>query len=256
MAFIDSPDNRIPRLLRALHTKKGRQEHGLTLVEGPRVIREALAARRLSFVAWCPETAANADEVVALAEPQQVPVHALTARAFAATADTVTPTGIVGAASVRMQRLRDLAVPERAVYLPMHEVRDPGNAGTMVRSASAFGVAAVIAVDDCVDLAEPKVIRATAGAIFQVDLVKARWDEVKGWAREHQVALIAAELGGDVALQALRWPERVAILVGNEAHGLPSEVLDGADLRVRIPMAGKSSRVRAMISERRSSARR
>ena len=202
MPVIDSPQNRVPKLLRALHTKKGREEFGLALVEGPKVVGEALAAGRLAFVAWCPETADEDSlrSILRAVEAAGVPVHELAPRAFAATADTVTPTGLLGVAGLRWLGLAELEVPDRAKWLVLCDVRDPGNAGTMIRSADAFGVSAVLSLGHCVDLYEPKVVRATAGAVFHLPLARCEWPELRAWAADKGIATVATDLGGKVSL--------------------------------------------------------
>jgi RNA methyltransferase, TrmH family len=251
MPAIESPQNRIPKLLRALHTKKGRAEHGLALVEGPNGLADALAAKRLAFLAWCPDVADEAvvQPLLRKAERGGIPVHELTRKAFAATADTATPTGLLGAAGVHLLRLTELSLAGKSVtFLALHEIRDPGNAGTMIRSADAFGARAVIAVGGCVDLYDPKVVRATAGATFRLPLAEATWDEFRAWTKAGEVSIIAADLAGKTSLPQLQWPARSAILIGNEAHGLPPEVASRAGVRVKIPMPGRAESLNAAVA--------
>ena len=250
MELIDSPQNRIPKLLRALHNKKGREEHGLALIEGPLLVAEALAYGRMAFVAVCPEVADpdQAENVANAAEKARVPIHVLSPRALAATSDTVSPTGIMGAAGIRAVPLAQVRLRKRGVYLVLCEVRDPGNAGTMVRTADAFGAEAIIAVGACVDLWEPKVIRASAGAVLRVPLCEASSDEFVAWARANGAATVAADMAGEIALPEMQWPLRVAILVGNEAHGLPADLAQVADARVRIPMPGRAESLNAAVA--------
>jgi TrmH family RNA methyltransferase len=214
------------------------------------VVEEALAAGRLAFVAWCREASDEAGlrSILRAAEAAKVPVHELAPRAFAATADTVTPTGLLGAAGLRWLGLAELEVPDRAKWLVLCDVRDPGNAGTMIRSADAFGVSAVISLGHCVDLYEPKVVRATAGAVFHLPLARCEWPELRAWAADKGIATVATDLGGKVSLPGLTWAARTAILIGNEAHGLPEDVLTQADVRVKIPMSGRAESLNAAVA--------
>jgi len=113
----------------------------------------------------------------------------MTQRAFTAMSDTIGPQGIAAACRLTQRRLDDLA---SVLAPPKYELRDPGNMGTMIRTANAFGCAAVVAIGDCVDFFNPKVVRASAGGVFHLPLVSSTWDEFRAWAAQNEITVLAA----------------------------------------------------------------
>ena len=170
----------------------------------------------------------------------QAPVTLVDDRAIAALSDSVTPAGLVGVCRLLDVPLTDaLAGTDLAVLCA--DVRDPGNAGTVVRTADAVGAGGVVLAGDSVDAHNPKTVRASVGSLFHLPVAVER--DVAAAVRAAQEAglvVLAADGGGEVDLFAaddlLRGP--VAWLFGNEAWGLPDEVAALADHRVRIPIAG------------------
>ena len=130
------------------------------------------------------------------------------------------------------------------------KVRDPGNAGTVIRSADAAGCAGVVLVDDCVDIFNPKVIRSTAGSLFHLPVVSMGTDEYFDWCAERGLAVYAADVYGTDArppeplTDVLAVPQSLAqaktVLFGNEARGLTQDVLERVDRIVSIPIYGKA----------------
>lgn len=248
---IDSPHNARVKLARSLHAAKGRQEAGLFLAEGPGVVAEALRyASGIAWVAWCPELGSDdAGEIADAATQAGIEVLELSQRAFRALSDTRNPQGIAAVIRLDPPDLTCQRVPEGpARVLVLHEVQDPGNAGTMIRTADAFGAAAVMVVPPGADPYEPKVVRATAGSLFHLPVVEADWRQVVGWARASSFALVAAGADASCELGRVRLPERAAIVIGNEAHGLPQQVLQDAALKVRIPMPGRAESLNAAVA--------
>ncbi len=246
--LIESPHNERVKLARSLHEAKGRREAGLFLAEGPSVVAEAMAAGAgLLWIAWCEALAGpSAEGVLAAARQAKVEVLELSERAFRALSDARNPQGLAAVARIPAAGLSALETPgERFLGLVLHEIQDPGNLGSMIRSADAFGAGAVILSGAGADAHEPKVVRATAGSLFHLPVVRAQWPAVSAWAAERQVALVAAVAAGGAALDEMTLPPRVAFVIGNEAHGLPPQVLREAALQVRIPMRGRAESLNA-----------
>ena len=139
---------------------------------------------------------------------------------------------------------------ERTMVAAFWQVRDPGNAGTVIRSADAAGCAGVVLVDDCVDIFNPKVIRSTAGSLFHLPVVSMGTDEYFDWCAERGLAVYAADVYGTDArppeplTDVLAVPQSLAqaktVLFGNEARGLTQDVLERVDRIVSIPIYGKA----------------
>ena len=139
-------------------------------------------------------------------------------------------------------------IAEGGAVLVLHEIRDPGNMGTMIRSADAFGAVGVILAGSCVDPEDPRVVRSTAGSLFHLPVVQADWQQVTGWAEENRVKLYATSLDGTHPVGKVGIPKRVALVIGNEAHGLPEGVLQDSDYTVRIPMSGCAESLNAAVA--------
>lgn len=248
--LIDSPQNPLIKRLRSLHSQKGRQEEGAYLAEGPSVVAEALMyAPGIEAVLWCEALAdGEADEIADAAEQAGIRVHELSQRAFETISDTQTPQGVAAVLGIMPASLADVDVADGGCVLVLHDLRDPGNLGTMIRSADAFGARGVILSGECADPYAPKVVRASAGSMFHLPIVEADWAQVVPWAREAGVKLYAADGAGTHIAGKVGIPKRVALVIGNEGHGLPQSVLHDADYAVRIPMSGRAESLNAAVA--------
>jgi signal transduction histidine kinase len=153
---------------------------------------------------------------------------------------TVTPQGVVGVASFVDVPLDDLD-PEAGILAVLVEVRDPGNAGTIVRSADASGSAGVVFSRSSVDVYNPKAVRATAGSLFHVPVVREQeLEQAIERLRKRGVAILAAAADGNESLFETDLSGPTAVLFGNEARGLPPEAVAMADASIRVPIAGRA----------------
>lgn len=248
MPIIESPQNERVKLARSLHESKGRRESGLLLAEGPACVAEALLyAPGIQWVAWCEEL--GDEEVADLAASAQeagIAVVAMAERAFRALSDTRSPQGIAAVLRQNLWSLDALRPPDgAATYLVLHEVRDPGNLGSMIRSADAFGANGVLLSGSCVDPYDPKVVRATAGSLFHIPVAEADWEQVESWAADHGIKLLGADLEAQHELGNAALARRIGFVIGNEAHGLPQGVLQGVAFTIKIPMYGAAESLNA-----------
>ncbi|HHC07140.1 MAG TPA: RNA methyltransferase [Actinobacteria bacterium] len=222
MREIRSPANPAVKAAAELHRRRRRRERGRTLVEGPGPLGEALDAGIV------PETVFTraVDEVVAAAEAAGAETVVVDDRILRRIAGTTHPRGPVAVVEIPSP-----APARRHPTLVLHEVADPGNAGTLVRSAAAFGYD--VAVIGGVDPWEPKTIRAGAGAHFRVRfVVPADLDELR------RVGLVVAGAVPRGGVPPEELDPEAAIVVGSEAHGLPGDV--DLDVAVTIPTAIES----------------
>lgn len=247
MPLIDSPQNQYVKLFHSLATPKGRREHGLFPVEGIHPIEDLLATGWRAMVGyWCPELLPGTDLPQALQAASKEFV-CLSRRAFEALSDVKSPQGLAAAVRIPKPTVRSIADRE-GVILALHEVRDPGNMGNMIRTADAAGALAVMAVGDCADFYQPKVVRAAAGSLFHLPLVPVTTAQLLQWAGESGTALVATSPTAATPLPQAALPPRCAVLIGSEAHGLPGELAAAADLRVTIPMPGAAESLNATVA--------
>ncbi|WP_413316291.1 RNA methyltransferase [Agrococcus sp. 1P02AA] len=245
--MIDSP--RAPRVREAarLQQRAARSQTGLFLLEGPSALEEIVRWQPAQLVdVFATDAARERHGELLVAAAQHAPVTAVSERALSAIADTVHPQGVVAVAKQAPVRLEDAvaraAGAEHPLLVLLHEVRDPGNLGTILRAADAAGASAVVVTANSVDPYSPKVVRSTTGSLFHVDIsVGASTSDAIDAAAAAGLTVLAADVSGDdlLALQAdgvLARP--TAWLFGNEARGLDDATLRLADRAVRLPVFG------------------
>ncbi|MEV4466619.1 RNA methyltransferase [Micromonospora echinofusca] len=239
---------RTPRVVaaRRLQRRRDREAAGRFLAEGPQAVREALA--RPGVVTELFGTPAALDrhaDLAAVAARADVPVSEATDEALAALAETVAPQGLVAVCRhLDVPLERALADAPRLVAV-LAGIRDPGNAGTVLRTADAAGAGAVVFAGEAVDPYNGKCVRASAGSLFHVDVVRAPDPvEVVAALRAAGLTVLATTGYGEDDLDDLADEGRLAAptawLFGSEAHGLPEALTTAADARVRVPLHGRA----------------
>jgi TrmH family RNA methyltransferase len=216
----------------------------LFLLEGPQAVSEALAFRpELVVELYATPTALERySTIAAAADEAGIEVEFVTELVLETMADTVTPQGFVAVCKQFPTSVKGIFNAEPKLIAILEEVRDPGNAGTIIRAADAAGADAVILTGRSVDLYNPKVVRSSTGSIFHVPVaVGATLSDVRDRARLAGLQVLAADIKGDDLLTArnegvLREP--TAWLFGNEARGLTAEDLALADRGIAVPIYG------------------
>ena len=252
-SLLSNPRSERVRQVAALGRRAVRDRTGRFLVEGPQAVRELLryadgSARALYVTA---EASGRHTEIVAAAHAAQVPVRECTDEVLAAMADTGTPQGMVAVADrvdVPLDAALDAVGPGDFAVVLAH-VRDPGNAGTVLRGASAFGAAAVLVSGSSVDVHNPKVVRSTVGALFHLPVsIGTPVEELLAACRERGIRLLAADGAGSVTLPEADLTGPHAWVMGNEAWGLPTAVRQACDEVVSIPITRAESLNLAMAA--------
>ena len=225
-----------------LHTKKHRAHTRCFLIEGPALVGAALdAGLTPSAVFSVPGKQPLVDAAVARAGEAGAPVYAVDKRTLRSLAQTREPQGVVAQVPFVERDLKALdgIVPASgpAGVLVLDDLDDPGNAGTLIRSAEAFGARAVCVGPSSVEPYNDKLVRATMGAIFRVPLVRYRgWPELEAALQGLRLSLIAARAGAP-DIRSIDLPGRCALILGNERHGLTAVPAGSIGLTVGIPHA-------------------
>ena len=225
------------RVAAALRLKKRafRDAERRFLVEGAQAVSEALGHPNGLATLYHTDPAHPLVERARIANAELVEVSD---EVMAKLTSTVTPQGLLGIASYVDTDLEGLAAEARCVAL-LHAVRDPGNAGTILRSADAAGADGVVFSPDSVDVYNPKTVRASAGSLFHVPVVRgADTPETVEALRARGMRVLAMDAHGEADLYELDLVDPVAFLFGNEAWGLPTQVAALADQTVRVPLEG------------------
>ena len=242
--MIDNPRSPRVRAVAKLAKREARSETGLFLLEGPQAVSEALTFRpELVIELFATPTALERyADVAQLAAAADLEAEFVTEQVLDAMADTVTPQGIVAVARQFPTSVKDILASGPRLIAILEEVRDPGNAGTIIRAADAAGADAVIFTGRSVDLYNPKVVRATTGSLFHVPVaVGNELASVLQRVSEAGLTILAADIKGTDLLEArtsgvLDAP--TAWLFGNEARGLTDEDLALADRAITVPIYG------------------
>ncbi|MEJ2185283.1 MAG: RNA methyltransferase [Gemmatimonadota bacterium] len=227
------------RLVRGLARRRVREREARFLAEGVRVVEELLAAGlapELVIVSPGLEATERGRRLAAALDGPAV--RRVSDGELARLADTETPQGVLAVASVPAANLPESDRGEPLLVLD--GVQDPGNVGTLMRTAAAFGVSAVVALPGTADPWNPKVVRAAAGTCFRVPAVQTDPAALGAWAERQGYTLLGADAGG-TPVEALAIPDRLALVVGNEGAGLSPAMAAGVDARVAIPMRGAES---------------
>jgi RNA methyltransferase, TrmH family len=225
--------------LRALARPAGRAESGLFLVEGVRLVEELLGSAVVPRLAVVSSSLEDSPRGAALAERLRQRVQTLAAadHQLAAIADTEAPQGVVVAAEIPRRTLADVAVEARVLGVVLDGVQDPGNFGTIVRSADAFGASWVCALPGTVDPWNPKAVRSAAGSSLRVPIVECGHEALGEYLRGHGFRVLGADMGGE-PVQPEAGAGRVALVLGNEGAGLRAATRELLDGMVSVPIRG------------------
>jgi TrmH family RNA methyltransferase len=230
------------RLLRSLRQRKIREAEGLFLAEGVRAVEDLVAsplAIRFAAAASSLGDTPRGQVLMDLLESHGVAVRETPERELAELADTETPQGILAVAEIPRAGLDALRMDDDpAVLLVLDAVQDPGNFGTLARTAEALGAAGLVALPGTVDPWNPKSVRAAMGSTFRLPVVEADWDALAPWLRARGMETLAATVGG-APLEAPP-PRRAALVLGNEGAGVGAETRARADRAVGIPLRGRA----------------
>ncbi len=242
--MITSRANAKIKFVRGLQAKRAEREAAqLFVVEGVRLLEEAVQAGTAAHLVLHTEALdPRGQAAVAALAALGAPVEVVTPEVMAAAADTQTPPGLLAVVP-----LPKLALPTPLTFaLVLDRLGDPGNLGTMLRTAAAAGVQAVFLAPGTVDPYNPKVVRAAMGAHFHLPLVAAGWDALPGWLAGLDLWRAEAEAGE--VYDAVDWRRPFALLIGSEASGPGDAARALAPEPVRIPMPGRAESLNAAMA--------
>lgn len=244
--MLENPRSPRARRVAALKKKSERKETGLFLLEGPQNLREALKFKpeRLREVFATPTEIEKHRDIADLFELHGIEFEYITEDVLSAMSDTVTPQGFVAVCEQFPVSARNVFGGHPKLVALLQEVRDPGNAGTIVRAADAAGADAVIFVGRSIDVFNPKVVRSTTGSLFHLPVsIVEHLDDALSLAKQAGMQVIAADVSGDDLTGARAegiLSQPTAWLFGNEARGLTEEDLALTDRALRVPIFGEA----------------
>ncbi len=247
MQELTSRENKFLKLVRSLQSKKGRTSSGLYFAEGRRIAEEALVYAKGQIEAVLVSDSfyeKNRDEVKKI-DSSGIQVYTVPEKLFHECCDTETPQGIGVVLKIEQYEIDKASA---GFLLVLDGVSEPGNLGTIVRTAEAAGVDGILLMKGCADLYNPKVIRSTMGSVFRVPCIfGADVSELNEW-KESGFVITSTALYQSVPLSEATKAEKQILVIGSEATGVSEEVLAISDQCVRIPMEGKVESLNAAVA--------
>ena len=241
---------RLLTLARDLRRRKAREKRGLFVAEGVRAVEELVKSSMEIegfLVAPQVEEAPRGAALLAAIKARGLTVETVAAQEFASAAETESPQGILGLARIPGSTLDEIPGAETLRLLILDAVQDPGNVGTIMRTAAALGAAATVALPGTVDLWNAKVVRSAMGAHFHHTAIHATWDELLAFRTKRGLALWGADAAG-TPVGAEPAPRRLGLVVGNEGAGLTDSVRSALDRLVSIPMSSRAESLNVAVA--------
>jgi TrmH family RNA methyltransferase len=249
---ITSAANPLVKRVRLLADRKHRRRESAFVVEGIQPVWQAVeAGSDVDVLIVAPELLRHpgATSMVAAQEAAGVRVARLSGELFGRISDRDSPSGLAAIVRAVPATLAGLPVGPGSLFVALHTAGNPGNLGTIIRTASATGAGGVVLIGPSADPYDPAAVKASMGALFSVPLATvASAAEFLAWARQAGVRVAATSARGSVTCWDAEFQLPLAVLLGSEGSGLPEEVLDAADLRVAIPMAGTAESLNLSVA--------
>jgi len=248
LQVITSKDNEIIKNIKKLKEKKYRDEENKYIVEGIKLVEEAIAENaKISQIVVC-EDCINNDSIDKnlMYEIAKYNCIYVSEKIFNLLTNVSTPQGIL--AIIEKDKNEENISYDEDIILVLDGIQDPGNLGTILRTVDSVGLKQIILSQNCADPYNPKVVRSTMGAIFRVNIIESRniVDTLKQ-INKNKFKIMATSLETSNNIYSVDYSKK-AIIIGNEANGVSKEVLDLADEKIKIPMLGKTESLNASVA--------
>ena len=232
--------NPVVKAAAELKQKKYRTQNGLYLAEGLRTAEEAVAYKAVETLFYVATDDERTMHLLEDAAAQNIKLVCVSENVMKKIADTETPQGIIAVCKMRQPKLENLLARGK-MLLVLDRVGDPGNIGTMLRTADAAGIGGLVLLKGCADIYAPKTVRSSMGSLFHIPVLSGVSEqEFVSAAKKAGYDLLVTCLDGADNLYKADLSGRIAFVMGNEAGGVSETLLEKADKRVYIPMAGRA----------------
>lgn len=235
------------KLVKQLKDKKFRDRHGLFLIEGPHLVEEALKSGSVFEFVLFSEKAPK--ETVAAIEEKDIPSHFVDSRTMKDLSDTENNRGVVGVVPKFSYSMRDIKRESKQPIVVCDGIQDPGNLGTIIRTAAAAGCGAVITSSDSVDVYNPKTVRSTGGALFHIPVIEG--ENIESGLKLLSSAgfnVFCAEPSGGKDLYLTELTKKFAVVVGSEGRGVKPAVRCLCDGAITIPISKTTESLNAAVA--------
>ncbi len=249
---IESSANPFLRHVRKLRQRKYRELHGEFLVEGIGPVLQAVEhGAPIEALVAAPEvvTSDAARRVLAAAQEAGSRVVLVGRDAFETVSGRDNPSGLAAVVRTFASNVDELQPADESLYVALHQVANPGNLGTIVRTVDAVGGSGVIIVGESTDPWHPTCVKASMGTLFAVPVAVAKGlDEVFAWSGRNDLAIVTTSAHAADDYRAVDYPPRALVVFGSEREGLPDDALEQGDIRVSIPMKGSASSLNLAVA--------
>ncbi len=229
MIVIQSSANKQYKLLKGLHSKKNRYKYESYIIEGIRIVEQALLEKQeiqSVFIKMSQIASEKMTDVLSLLESKEILIYQLEDSLFDQVSDTVQSQGIIGVLKMEILTYNILLKSDEQRLLILDRIQDPGNLGTMIRTADAAGFTGVLLSKGTVDPYNEKVIRSTMGSVFQIPVIQVEdIIECVSSLKENDYGVFPTALDGAVDYDTIDYPRKTAIIIGNEGNGVDPELL-------------------------------
>lgn len=240
------------KFFRALKKKKYRERTGLFLAEGIRLCEELLTSDYEVECLLCAPALLHrpyGGDVLEKFEAARVPIHEVEQKAFLTIADTQRSQGLIAVVKKKPYSLSDLPQQPPSILLASDGIKDPGNLGTMIRTADWFGIAGLLLSENSVEVTNPKVVRSSMGSIFHLPMITdLDLNEILPELKQQGHALVVTDATGGGSFYDVQYPAKNVIIMGNEDMGVSDAIKNFSDIRVSIPRNGHGESLNVAVS--------
>ena len=249
--MITAKDNDKVKYTKSLLKSKNRNKESKFIIEGYRILTLAIECNAkidYVFVNEDFEKKTEHVEFLEILKSKNINTYKTTNKIFNELVDTESTQGILAVVKFNQRSIEENLKDEHRFVVILDRIQDPGNMGTIIRTADAAGVDAIIALKGCVDIYNPKVIRSTMGSIFDMNIIHATQEEAVRLLKLKNFDIVSSYLDTDNYYDKVEYNYKTALVIGNEANGINDELVSKSDVLVKIPIYGKAESLNAAIS--------
>ena len=251
MINITSPSNSIIKEIKSLYRRKERWAKRLFLIEGIKIVEECIDnGYPITNILYSDELFnVRGGEALFNKIKSYDRLINIPDKLYRYISDVENPQGILAIAEFEINSIGNIKDKENPFFLLLDEVQDPGNMGTIIRTADAFGIDGIIVVEGCVDIYNPKVVRSTMGSIFRVPIYyEADGIDAINKLKKENITIYSTSLKGSQYIQDIDFKKGCTLIIGNESRGVCKALYTLADKLIKIPMVGEAESLNAAVA--------